>query len=160
MKDTNRKPRSALRGAGKLSLTAFAALALAGCGGPPPPQPPGHYLEANREEDFALTCDDIWVQSEKIKKQISYYRRIPSATRDNQQRDVLRDNNARLRVLHRWGKKKNCQEQWGQGGFDPDQAAPAQQQPAATQQQPAQAPAAKEKSRVIICADDQTCVVE
>ncbi|MGI9297389.1 MAG: hypothetical protein ACR2QC_05745 [Gammaproteobacteria bacterium] len=132
----------------KTAVLTIAAAVLSGCGPLTEPQPPGHYVEATREEDFAMSCDDIWQQSEEVKSVLRTLR-AQSHIDEPLVPDSLRDHGARLRVLHRWGQKKNCDEQWGLGSFSPDQTAPVQQ-----------APAPREKSRVIICSEGDTCVVE
>ena len=133
------------------------SVVLAGCGGKvSAPQPPGHYTESAYDEDFALNCDEIWKQSEDAKKQISWSREWLKGGNDPQRRrDQIRDYGSRLRVLHRLSKQKGCYEQWGEVPSEPGQLAPA------PQQAPVQnAPAPREKSRVIICDDDKTCIVE
>ncbi len=120
----------------------FAAAVLSGCGLAAPEM----VMKSHLPSDYSLSCDDIIAEINTLGVNIRHIGEpegeLWGATA--WQQSAKRDFRARVTVLRGLGASKGCFAE-SNGGT-------------ATTNAPAQAP--KEKSRVIICNDDQSCVVE
>ena len=120
----------------KKAILIFLCSGLFGCA--------GAFVEARQNSDYALTCDLIDYEIIENESEILRGYDIPGVLGTGNNTWILmqrRDLQARLNVLHQLRSEKKC----GQNTNKP-----------ATSNNPD----SKEKSRIIICKDDQTCIIE
>ena len=128
----------------KTILLPMFAVLLAGCGGGPAP---GHFVKPNTSADYGLSCDAIQGEIHANDTQLRQAQAggaisgFCSFNKEACSRDIRARNNVLQGLLY----QKGC--------VNPNAAGAGAN--SGTQQ-----PESKEKSRVIICNDDQTCVVE
>ena len=123
-------------------LTIAAAVVSAGCA----PPPPGLFAKPHTSGDYGLSCQAIQGEIYANDAQIRQWQEKANEGHgvEGWPEGAVRDFRARNTVLQGLLYQKGCANPQAGGAANSG----------------AQQPTAKEKSRVIICNDDQTCVVE
>ena len=122
-------------------LTIAAAVLLAGCA---PDYKPGAFIESHLPSDYGLDCNGILREISNLEIAVRHQTpKTDSWLTGDIVNAQIRDARSRMQNLRGLGASKGCFNQ--------------QQEGTSTE---TQQPAPKEKSRVIICNEGQTCVVE
>ena len=142
----------------KKLIIAPAFLALIGCGSASnPSEEVGFHIKSDQPADYILTCEEIAAEVTDLNLDVRLSGKSESGDATYKSESWIRDAVARIKALHRMQVKKDCVKN-AQAG---QQESPTNLQPVPQAvQQPVLQPAPKEKSRVIICNNDQSCVVE
>ena len=137
----------------KTILISAFCLALTACD-PHPSAKFGYHIEQNQPTDYLLKCNEIKGDIAELHLDIRLSGKAERGDPTYKKETWIRDAVARIKALQRISIEKNCNGD-GQSAQETNANSGNTQQPAS---QPAPAP--REKSRVIICAEDKTCVVE
>ena len=137
----------------KLIIAPAFCLVLTGCGSASNPSDEiGYYIKSDQPADYLLACEEIAAEVADLHLDVRLSGKSESGDATYKSDGWIRDAVSRIKALHRMQVKKDCvgNAQAGQKEIPSEAQQPAPQQPAPT----------KEKSRVIICNNDQSCVVE